>query len=76
MTRAFFILLYTIMAEEVILRFDQVSFEYDYDKPILDEASFSVHRGAKITLMGQNGSGKSTIFKLKKECYLTLLFVL
>jgi ATPase subunit of ABC transporter with duplicated ATPase domains len=54
------------MAEEVILRFDDVSFEYVYKKPILDEANFSVRRGAKITLMGQNGAGKSTIFGLIK----------
>ncbi|HNX10796.1 MAG TPA: ATP-binding cassette domain-containing protein [bacterium] len=54
------------MAEEVVLRFDEVSFEYAYKKPILDEASFSVRRGAKITLMGQNGAGKSTIFNLIK----------
>ncbi len=52
------------MAEDVILRFDQVNFEYDYHKPILDEASFSVHKGAKITLMGQNGAGKSSLFSL------------
>lgn len=49
---------------ETILRFNEVSFEYGANKPILDEASFTVRRGAKITLMGQNGSGKSTIFKL------------
>jgi len=54
------------MAEEVILRFDEVSFEYVYKKPILDEANFSVRRGSKITLMGQNGAGKSTIFGLIK----------
>ncbi len=52
------------MAEEVILRFDEVSFEYAYKKPLLEEASFSVRRGSKITLMGQNGSGKSTMFNL------------
>jgi ATP-binding cassette, subfamily F, member 3 len=52
------------MPEEVILRFDEVSFEYAYKKPILDEASFCVRRKAKITLMGQNGAGKSTIFNL------------
>lgn len=52
------------MAEEVILRFDEVTFEYQFRKPILDEASFSVRRGAKITLMGQNGAGKSTLFSL------------
>lgn len=52
------------MAEEVVLRFDEVTFEYIHKKPKLDEASFSVRSGSKITLMGQNGAGKSTIFKL------------
>src|SRR3989339_1312110 len=54
------------MAEEVILRFDEVTFEYQHKKPLLDEASFSVRKGAKITLMGQNGAGKSTLFSLIK----------
>ncbi|MAG12776.1 hypothetical protein CL630_03120 [bacterium] len=49
---------------EVIIRFDEVSFEYSAKKPILDEVSFTVRRGSKITLMGQNGSGKSTLFEL------------
>jgi len=52
------------MAEEVILRFDEVTFEYIHKKPLLDEASFSVRKGSKITLMGQNGAGKSTLFGL------------
>ena len=52
------------MNEEVILRFDEVDFEYQRDKPILDEASFSVRKGAKITLMGQNGAGKTSLFAL------------
>ncbi len=52
------------MAEEVILRFDNVDFEYQEKKPILDSACFSLRRGAKVTLMGQNGAGKSTIFGL------------
>src|ERR1035437_7236005 len=53
------------MAEdEVILKFSNVSFEWGTNKPILNEASFSVRRGSKITLMGQNGAGKSTIFQL------------
>ena len=49
---------------EVILGFDSVTFEYGPHKPILDEVSFSVRQGTKITLMGQNGAGKSTIFNL------------
>jgi ATP-binding cassette subfamily F protein 3 len=55
------------MAEEVILRFDEVKFEYLHKKPILAEANFSLRRGAKVTLMGQNGAGKSTIFGLIKK---------
>ncbi len=49
---------------DVILRFQDVSFEYDHHKPILSEASFSVRENAKLTIMGQNGAGKSTIFKM------------
>ncbi|HAM88895.1 MAG: hypothetical protein US83_C0018G0004 [Candidatus Falkowbacteria bacterium GW2011_GWC2_38_22] len=54
------------MPEEVILRFDEVTFEYVHKKPIMDEVSFSVRTGSKITLMGQNGAGKSTLFGLIK----------
>lgn len=50
--------------EEVIVRFDNVSFEYGENKPILQEVSFSVRKGSKVTIMGQNGAGKSTIFKM------------
>lgn len=48
----------------VIVRFDEVSFSYGHNKPILEMADFSVRENAKITIMGQNGAGKSTIFKL------------
>ncbi len=53
-----------MLQNEVIIRFDKVSFEYGHNKPILNEANFSVRQGSKITLMGQNGAGKSTIFQL------------
>ena len=49
---------------EGLIVFKDVSYEYDATKPILKEASFIVRRGAKLTLMGQNGAGKTTIFKL------------
>lgn len=52
------------MSENTVLRFNEVSFEYQYKKPVLDEASFTVREGSKITLMGQNGAGKSTLFSL------------
>lgn len=47
-----------------VVTFNEVSFEHEVHKPILSEASFSIRRGAKLTLMGQNGAGKSTIFGL------------
>jgi ATPase subunit of ABC transporter with duplicated ATPase domains len=46
------------------LRFEEVSFSYGHNHPILKEASFSLRRGMKVALMGQNGAGKSTLFKL------------
>lgn len=49
---------------EAIVRFDQVSFEWGVNKPILDEVSFTIRRGMKLTIMGQNGAGKSTLFGL------------
>ncbi len=50
--------------ENVVIRFDGVSFAYNDTKIILDEADFSVRRNSIITIIGQNGAGKSTIFKL------------
>ena len=50
--------------DEVILRFEKLSFEYGHTKPILDEVDCSIRRGTKVTIMGQNGAGKSTIFKM------------
>src|SRR3989338_10889011 len=50
--------------DNVVLRFEKVSFEYGHKKPIIDEVSFSMRGGAKVTLMGQNGAGKSSLFKL------------
>ncbi len=50
--------------ENVVLRFSDVTFEYGHNKHILDEASFSLRSGSRITLMGQNGAGKSSLFKM------------
>ena len=52
------------MSDGAVIRFNKVSFNHGHNKPILDEVDFSVRRGSKITLMGQNGAGKSTVFKL------------
>lgn len=49
---------------DVLLRFSDASFFYNEHRPILSEVNFSVRERAKMALMGQNGSGKSTIFKI------------
>jgi len=53
----------------VIVHFDKVSFEFGVNKPILEEVSFSIRENTKLTLMGQNGAGKSTIFGLIAGTY-------
>jgi ATP-binding cassette subfamily F protein 3 len=50
--------------DDVVLRFSDVVFEYGHNKQILNEASFSLRNGSKLALMGQNGAGKSSLFKL------------
>ena len=50
--------------QDVIVRFDNVTFRYSDKNVILDDANFSIRKNSKITIMGQNGAGKSTIFKL------------
>lgn len=50
--------------EESVINFDEVSFDYGHNKPILDEVSFTLRRGMKMAVMGQNGAGKSTLFAL------------
>lgn len=51
-------------SNETVISFKNVDFHYDFRKPILEEVSFNVRKGSKITIMWQNWAGKSTIFKL------------
>ena len=47
-----------------VLSFKDVSFEYVRGRPLIENSSFSIEEGSKVTIMGQNGSGKSTMLKL------------
>jgi ATPase subunit of ABC transporter with duplicated ATPase domains len=47
-----------------VVRFKSLSFGYDDRHNLLDNVDFSLQEGSKVTIMGQNGSGKSTIIKL------------
>jgi zinc transport system ATP-binding protein len=48
---------------EVVVRFASVSFSYG-DTRILENASFHIHRGEFVAMVGPNGSGKTTVLKL------------
>jgi len=51
------------------ISFEQVSFAYDNDRPVLCEESFSVQKGEFVALIGSSGIGKSTIMKLLLSVY-------
>ncbi len=49
---------------ETVISFKSVDFNYDFKRPLLEDVDFNVRKGSKITLMGQNGAGKSSMFGL------------
>ncbi|MCD7036522.1 ABC transporter ATP-binding protein/permease [Metabacillus sp. GX 13764] len=51
------------------LHFENVSFSYQNEKPILQDVSFSVPSGKTVALVGPSGSGKTTIFSLIERFY-------
>ncbi|GIP37963.1 ABC transporter permease [Paenibacillus sp. J31TS4] len=51
------------------LTFEQVSFAYEEDLPVLNAVSFHVPAGRTLALVGPSGSGKSTLVKLLYRFY-------
>lgn len=49
--------------------FQNVSFDYGDDRPILDDVSFTIRPGKKVALLGISGAGKSTIISLILRFY-------
>lgn len=51
------------------VQFDNVSFAYSPDKPILNQLNLSIQAGEKIGLVGRSGAGKSTLINLLLHFY-------
>ncbi len=51
------------------VRFDNVSFAYEPDRPILGGVSFTVPAGHTVAIVGPSGAGKSTISRLLFRFY-------
>lgn len=51
------------------IEFDQVSFSYSENKPVLQSLNFKLEPGRKLGLLGRTGSGKSSIAKLLMRLY-------
>lgn len=52
-----------------VIRFEDVHFHYDPDRPILKGVSFEVPAGKTVAIVGPTGAGKSTISRLLFRFY-------
>jgi ATP-binding cassette subfamily B protein len=51
------------------IRFEDVSFRYEQERPILDRLSFEVPAGSMVAIVGPSGAGKSTISRILMRFY-------
>ena len=58
-----------LQSTEASIRFENVSFDYDVRRTIIQSISFEVPNGKKVAIVGPTGAGKSTISRLLFKFY-------
>jgi ABC-type transport system involved in Fe-S cluster assembly fused permease/ATPase subunit len=58
-----------LKVDKAAIRFDDVHFAYDSNRPILKGISFEVPAGKTVAIVGPSGAGKSTISRLLFRFY-------
>jgi ATP-binding cassette subfamily B protein len=46
------------------IKFENIDFSYDQDRPVLSDVSFDIRAGETIAIVGPTGAGKSTLIQL------------
>ncbi|WP_433746999.1 ABC transporter ATP-binding protein [Falsibacillus pallidus] len=54
----------TLKKAAPLLELEDIQFQYENGKPIIQNLSLSVHKGEMVSIIGKNGAGKSTLTKL------------
>lgn len=54
---------------ECPIRFENVSFFYSNDIPVLKDINFTIEKGENVAIVGESGAGKSTVIKLLAGFY-------
>ncbi len=54
---------------QFVIRYENVSFSYQSDRPVLQHIHLDIHKGQTIALVGQSGSGKTTMADLLPRFY-------
>ena len=52
-----------------VIRYEDVSFAYQVDRPVLQQINLDIKKGQTVALVGQSGSGKTTLADLLPRFY-------
>ena len=59
----------TLQVSQGRIKFDNVRFQYQSNRPILKNLTFSIEPGQKVAVVGASGAGKSSLVKLLFRFY-------